>query len=49
MGFYITDLYIDAISEVVGTTFENLRASGGQLDWRDLDLALHEERAYNLS
>ncbi|CAG8174852.1 unnamed protein product [Penicillium olsonii] len=35
-------LYIDAISEVVGTTFENLRASGGQLDWRDLELALHE-------
>jgi exportin-T len=35
-------LYIDAISEVVGTTFENLRASGGQIDWRDLDLALHE-------
>lgn len=36
------ELYINAISEVVGTTFENLRASGGQLDWRDLDLALHE-------
>ncbi|KAJ5495563.1 Exportin-T [Penicillium diatomitis] len=35
-------LYIDAISEVVGTTFEKLRASGGQIDWRDLDLALHE-------
>lgn len=35
-------LYIDAISEIVGTTFENLRASGGRLDWRDLDLALHE-------
>lgn len=35
-------LYIDAISEVVGTTFENLRVSGGQIDWRDLDLALHE-------
>lgn len=35
-------LYIDAISEVVGTTFENLRTSGGQIDWRDLDLALHE-------
>ncbi|KAL1984008.1 hypothetical protein VTN96DRAFT_9693 [Rasamsonia emersonii] len=35
-------LYMDAISEVVGTTFENLRQSGGQLDWRDLDLALHE-------
>ncbi|CAG8887587.1 unnamed protein product [Penicillium nalgiovense] len=35
-------LFIDAISEVVGTTFQKLRASGGQLDWRDLDLALHE-------
>ncbi|KAI9930100.1 hypothetical protein ASPWEDRAFT_285285 [Aspergillus wentii DTO 134E9] len=35
-------LYMDAISELVGTTFENLRQSGGQLDWRDLDLALHE-------
>lgn len=35
-------LYMDAISEVVGTTFENLRRSGPQLDWRDLDLALHE-------
>jgi exportin-T len=35
-------LYIDTVSELVGTTFENLRQSGGQLDWRDLDLALHE-------
>lgn len=35
-------LYIDGISEVVGTTFEKLRSSGGQIDWRDLDLALHE-------
>ncbi|KAF7592065.1 pre-tRNA nuclear export protein [Aspergillus hancockii] len=35
-------LYIDAVSEVVATTFENLRQSGTQLDWRDLDLALHE-------
>nr|Q0CIL3.2 RecName: Full=Exportin-T; AltName: Full=Exportin(tRNA); AltName: Full=Karyopherin-beta; AltName: Full=tRNA exportin [Aspergillus terreus NIH2624] len=35
-------LYIDAVSEVVGTTFENLRQSGAQVDWRDLDLALHE-------
>ncbi|KAJ5263680.1 hypothetical protein N7478_011285 [Penicillium angulare] len=35
-------LYIDALSELVGTTFENLRVSGGQIDWRDLDLALHE-------
>ncbi|PLN81619.1 nuclear mRNA export factor receptor LOS1/Exportin-t [Aspergillus taichungensis] len=35
-------LYIGAVSEVVATTFENMRQSGGQLDWRDLDLALHE-------
>lgn len=35
-------LYMDAVSEVVATTFENLRQSGAQLDWRDLDLALHE-------
>lgn len=35
-------LYMDAVSELVGTTFENLRQSGGQLDWRDLDLALYE-------
>jgi exportin-T len=42
IAFSDEDLYINAISEVVGTTFENLRASGGQLDWRDLDLALHE-------
>ncbi|KAL4789997.1 Exportin-T [Aspergillus venezuelensis] len=35
-------LYMGAVSEVVATTFENLRQSGSQLDWRDLDLALHE-------
>lgn len=35
-------IYMEAISELVGATFENLRQSGGQLDWRDLDLALHE-------
>ena len=35
-------LYMEAVSEVVGATFENLRQSGAQLDWRDLDLALHE-------
>lgn len=35
-------LYMDAVSEVVRSTFESLRQSGGQLDWRDLDLALHE-------
>ncbi|EEP77038.1 conserved hypothetical protein [Uncinocarpus reesii 1704] len=35
-------LYMDAVTEVVRTTFQNLQQSGGQLDWRDLDLALHE-------
>ena len=35
-------LYMDVITDLVRTTFDNLRQSGGQLDWRDLDLALHE-------
>lgn len=35
-------LYMEAVSEMVATTFENLRQSGSQMDWRDLDLALHE-------
>lgn len=35
-------LYIDVVMELVRTTFDNLRQSGGQLDWRDLELALHE-------
>lgn len=35
-------LYIDVISELVRTTFGNLLKSGGQFDWRDLELALHE-------
>ncbi|KAI5306738.1 hypothetical protein KEM56_007364 [Ascosphaera pollenicola] len=35
-------LYIDTVTEVVRTTFENLRQPGTRLDWRDLDLALHE-------
>lgn len=35
-------LFLEAISEIVGATFENLRQSGGELDWRDLDLALYE-------
>ncbi|KAI1951540.1 pre-tRNA nuclear export protein [Ophidiomyces ophidiicola] len=35
-------LFTDVVSEVVSTTFQNLQQSGGQLDWRDLDLALHE-------
>lgn len=35
-------LYIDAVSGLVNATFEQLQASGHNLDWRDLDLALHE-------
>lgn len=35
-------LYMEAVSELVAATFENMRQSGAQLDWRDLDLALHE-------
>ncbi|KAK9593905.1 pre-tRNA nuclear export protein [Aspergillus fumigatus] len=35
-------LYMEVVSEMVATTFENLRQSGSQMDWRDLDLALHE-------
>jgi exportin-T len=35
-------LHMDSLTELVGTTFENLRQSGSQMDWRDLDLALHE-------
>ncbi|KAI9707448.1 MAG: pre-tRNA nuclear export protein [Candelina mexicana] len=33
-------LYIDTLSNVVGQTFGNLPM--GQVDWRDLELALHE-------
>ncbi|KAL3428116.1 exportin-t protein [Phlyctema vagabunda] len=35
-------LYIDILSNVVGTTFQTYDQQGGQMDWRDLDLALHE-------
>lgn len=35
-------LYIDSITNVVGTTFERLQSQRGQLDWRDVDLAMHE-------
>lgn len=36
------NLYIDILSNVVGNTFQNFDQAGGQMDWRDLDLALHE-------
>ena len=35
-------LYMDTVTGLVGQTFQNLRSQGAQLDWRDLDLALHE-------
>ncbi|KAE8451232.1 pre-tRNA nuclear export protein [Mollisiaceae sp. DMI_Dod_QoI] len=35
-------LYIEILSNVVGSTFQRLDQQGGQMDWRDLDLALHE-------
>ena len=35
-------LYMDAVTSLVGQTFESLGAQGTSLDWRDLDLALCE-------
>ena len=35
-------LYSDAVTSLVEQTFDNLRAQGAQLNWRDLELALHE-------
>lgn len=35
-------LYVDILSNVIGTTFQRLNEQSGQMDWRDLDLALHE-------
>ena len=35
-------LYVDAISGLVHATLEKLRTQPTQLNWRDLDLALHE-------
>jgi exportin-T len=35
-------LYMDAVTGLVGQTFENLGTGGTNLDWRDLDLALCE-------
>ncbi|KAL2752839.1 hypothetical protein ACRALDRAFT_1052621 [Sodiomyces alcalophilus JCM 7366] len=36
------NLYIEVLSNVVGETFQRLDQQGTQMDWRDLDLALHE-------
>lgn len=36
------NLYVEVLSNVVGNTFQRLDQQDGQMDWRDLDLALHE-------
>ena len=35
-------LYIDTISSIVDTSLENFQGRRGQVDWRDIDLAMHE-------
>ena len=35
-------LYSDAVTGLVEQTFDDLQAQGSQLNWRDLELALHE-------
>ncbi|KAI9902511.1 hypothetical protein N3K66_001863 [Trichothecium roseum] len=35
-------LYMNMLSNLVGTTFQNLDQQGSQMDWRDLDLAMYE-------
>ncbi|KAK0629837.1 armadillo-type protein [Bombardia bombarda] len=36
------NLYINFLSDLVGNMFSTLEQQGPQMDWRDLDLALHE-------
>ncbi|GKT47887.1 exportin-T [Colletotrichum spaethianum] len=36
------ELYIEVLSNLVSQTFSTLDQQGSQMDWRDLDLALHE-------
>lgn len=36
------NLYMEILSNVVANTFQTLDQRGSQMDWRDLDLALHE-------
>lgn len=36
------NLYIEVLSNLVANIFQSLDEQGSQLDWRDLDLALHE-------
>lgn len=36
------NLYTDILSNVIAATFQKLDEQNGSMDWRDLDLALHE-------
>jgi exportin-T len=36
------NLYVEVLTNLVANTFQRLDEQGSQLDWRDLDLALHE-------
>ncbi|KAJ1337434.1 exportin-T [Microdochium nivale] len=36
------NLYIEVLSNVVANTFQRLDEQGSNMDWRDVDLALHE-------
>ncbi|KAI0598586.1 tRNA exportin [Biscogniauxia sp. FL1348] len=36
------NLYIEVVSNLVANTFQMLDERGSQVDWRDIDLALHE-------
>lgn len=36
------NLYVEVLSNLVANTFQQLDERGSQVDWRDLDLALHE-------
>lgn len=36
------DLFVEVISNLVSNTFQTLDQQGSQMDWRDLDLTLHE-------
>ena len=36
------DLFLEVVSNLVSNTFQTLDQQGSQMDWRDLDLTLHE-------
>ncbi|KAL7626019.1 pre-tRNA nuclear export protein [Parahypoxylon ruwenzoriense] len=36
------NLYVEVLSNLVANTFQTLDERGSQMDWRDVDLALHE-------